>query len=93
MKCNRNKKIEDIMKNIMAPIDHLFDDHKHCDSSWCHKKAEEEGMMECEVVPSERKRKGYYRCKEKDKELYNSLCELYKPYITEERIEQKSMKT
>ena len=88
IKCNRNKNIEDIMKNIMAPLDHLFDDHKHCDSSWCHKKAEEDGTMECEVVPSERKRKGYYRCKENDKELYNSLYELYKPYIIEERIEQ-----
>ena len=53
IKCNRNKDIEDIMKNIVAPIDHLFDDHKHCDSSWCHKKAEEESTIECEVVPSE----------------------------------------
>ena len=88
IKCNRNKNIEDLMKNIMAPLDHLFDDHKHCDSTWCHKKAEEEGKIECGVGKSERKRKGYYRCKEKDKELYNSLCELYKPYITEERIEQ-----
>ena len=44
--------------------------------------------MKCEDVSSEQKKKGYYRCKEKVRELYNSLCELYKPYITEERIEQ-----
>ena len=43
----------------MVPIDLLFDDHKHCDSSWCHKKAEKKNKMECEVVTSERKKKGY----------------------------------
>ena len=91
MKCNREKSVEGILENIMAPLDHLFDDHKHCDGSWCHKRAEEETRMECKVATSERNRKGYYRCKVKDKELYESLCELYKPYITEEQINSVSM--
>ena len=72
----------------MAPIDHLFDDHGHCDSSWCHKKAIEEKKIKYKEVGSERSREGYYRCKVKDKELYESLCDLYEPYITEERIGQ-----
>ena len=88
MKCNREKSVEDIMENIMAPLDHLFDDHKHCDSSWCHKKAKEEKKMECKDSKSERFREGYYRCKVKDKEIYESSCELCKPYMTEEYIDQ-----
>ena len=39
------KILSEIMDNIMAPINHLFDDHKHCDSSWCHKKAIEENKI------------------------------------------------
>ena len=72
----------------MAPIDHLFDDHKYCDSTWCHKKAQEENKMNLEDMKSDRNRMGYYRCKVEDKELYEKLCELYKPYITKERIKQ-----
>ena len=76
------------MQNIMAPIDHLFDDHKYCDSTWCHKKAQEEKKINWNDGKSDRNRMGYYRCKVKDKELYEKLCVLYQPYITEERIEQ-----
>ena len=44
--------------------------------------------MNLEDMKSDRNRMGYYRCKVEDKELYEKLCELYKPYITKERIEQ-----
>ena len=88
IKSNRTKSLEDILQNIMAPIDHLFDDHKYCDSTWCHKKAQEENKINLEDMKSDCNRMGYYRCKVKDKELYEKLCELYKPYITEERIKQ-----
>ena len=88
IKCNRKKSLSEIMDNIMAPIDHLFDDHTHCESSWCHKKAMEENKIKSKEIGSERSREGYYRCKVKDKELYESLCDLYRPYITEERIGQ-----
>ena len=88
IKSNRTKSVEEILQNIMAPIDHLFDDHKYCDSTWCHKKAQEENKMNLEDMKSNCNRMGYYRCKVEDKELYEKLCELYKPYITKERIKQ-----
>ena len=88
IKCNRNKSVEGMMENIMAPLDHLFDDHRHCESSWCHKKAEEEKKTECKDGKSEQNRAGHYRCTIEDKELYETLCDLYKPYITKDRIEQ-----
>ena len=88
IKTNRKKSVKDIMEHIMAPLDHLFDDHKHCDSSWCHKKRREEDPKQCNEVGSERNKEGYYRNKKDDAELYAKLCELYQPYITEERITQ-----
>ena len=44
IKTNRQKSVEAIMDHIMVPLDHLFDDHKHCDSRWCHKKRREEDL-------------------------------------------------
>ena len=35
IKMNRKKSVEDIRKNIMASLDHMFDDHNLCDSNWC----------------------------------------------------------
>ena len=65
----------------MAPLDHLFDDHKHCDSRWCHKKRREDIPKQCNEVDSERNKKD-------DAELYAKLCELHALYITEDRITQ-----
>ena len=72
----------------MAPLDHLFDDHKHCDSRWCHKKRREADLEQYNEVGSERNKEGYYRYNTDDAELYAKLCELYEPSITEERITQ-----
>lgn len=34
---------EKIRKNVLAPVEHMFSNHEHCDSSWCYvKKAEDE---------------------------------------------------
>ena len=52
IKCNQDKSLSDIMKNVMAPLDHLFDDHKHCDSNWCYKKAQEEKVKGWEGMTS-----------------------------------------
>ena len=88
IKTNRHKSVEEIKEHIMAPLDHLFNDHQHCDSRWCHKKRNEEDSEKCNEVGSERNKEGYYRCKTEDGELYETLCELYGPYITTERITQ-----
>ena len=36
----------------------------------------------------QRFKNGYYRCKRKNSEVYEQICELYKPYITEEHLRQ-----
>ena len=48
----------------------------------------EENSNECNEKGSEQNTEGYYRCKVKERELYGSLCGLYSPYITKERITQ-----
>ena len=39
---NRTKPLLDFVKNAKAPIEHLFNDHTWCDSSWCWSKTIEE---------------------------------------------------
>ena len=50
------KNVEDIMDHSMAPLDHLFDNHKHCDSCWCHAKRIEENPKQCNEVWYEQKK-------------------------------------
>ena len=38
VKQNRGEGIDELMKNRMCPIDHLFDDHTNCNPTWCEKK-------------------------------------------------------
>lgn len=35
---NRSKSIEELQKNAMAPLKHLFDNHEFCQSTWSAKK-------------------------------------------------------
>ena len=34
------KTFEEMKKQANAPIEHLFDNHKFCDASWCYRKRE-----------------------------------------------------
>ena len=88
IKMNREKSVEDMMKNIMAPLDHMFDDHHLCDSKWCYKKRAEEDTMLSADEKSERMKLGYYRSKTEDLDMYNELKEKYAFYTTEEKITQ-----
>ena len=74
------------MEYIVAPIDHLSNDHKYCGSSWYHKGENEEEPDRCIKFESEKSKEGHQRFNKEDGELYLSLCELYEPYITEDRI-------
>ena len=85
IKQNRGKGISYLMKHAMAPLDHMFDDHSLCDSSWCHKKRREEGGTTC---PSERDNKGYYRCKKADAKLYDVMKQKYERYVSEQFLTQ-----
>ena len=35
---NRNKDFNTFVRNAVAPIEHMFNDHSFCDSSWCPSK-------------------------------------------------------
>ena len=38
VKQNCKKDIKWLMEHAMSPLDHLFDDHHLCDSTWCNNK-------------------------------------------------------
>ena len=83
---NSKKSVEDIKKNIMTPLDHIFDDHFMCDSKCCYKKRIEEYDIMSVDKYSERMKGGYYMCKVNDKELYKKLIKKCEFYTMEEKI-------
>jgi hypothetical protein len=42
LKQNRDKDIKWMLEHIMAPLEHLFNDHHLCNSNWCPVKRSEE---------------------------------------------------
>ena len=85
---NRKKNVEDIRKNIMVPLDHMFYDHHLCDSKWCYKKRLEEDEIISIDNNAERMKTGYCRIKKDDTELFEKLCNKYEFYNTLEKIAQ-----
>ena len=69
----------------MSLLDHMFDDHLLCSSSWCHKKRKLEGGV---TLPSERDAKGYYWLKVDDAELFEAMKGKYEKYISIEYLMQ-----
>ena len=47
-----------------------------------------EDMVKKEKVMLERNEKGYYRCRQRDKQLYDDMMQAYAPYITTEAMKQ-----
>ena len=47
IKQNRSKGLAWLVKHAMSPLDHMFDNHSLCHSSWCHKKRILEGGASC----------------------------------------------
>ena len=73
----------------MAPLDHLFDDHHLCDSTWCHKKKllDEENTIPAVDDHAERSKKTYYRSKIEDEPLYKAMQSKYDKYISKEYLQ------
>ena len=90
IKQNRRKGIAWLIEHAMAPLDHMFDDHSLCNSSWCHRKrkSDEEKEGATSASPSERDDKGYYRCKKADSILYKAMKKKYSKYITNDYLSQ-----
>ena len=62
-----------------AVLEHHFDNHEHC-GSWCPRKR----LSAAARAASDR----YYRCKEKDKELYVALSAIVSKYTTLSRLKE-----
>ena len=75
IKQNCKKPIEWLLEHAMAPLEHLFDDHHLCDSTWCHKKKllDEENTIPAVDDHAERSKKTYYRSKIEDEQLYKAM--------------------
>ena len=86
IKMNRKNSVKDIRNNIMAPLDHTFDDHNICVSKRCYKKCIEEDDMILVDRKAERIKIGHCRYKIKDNDLYDKLCKKYEFYTMEEKI-------
>jgi hypothetical protein len=75
---------EEWVERGQAVLEHHFENHVHCDSSWCHRKQRSSADLE-----TDRKKTGkYYRCKERDKNEYQLLKAVIDKYITMERLKE-----
>ena len=42
LKQNKSKSLEELMQNTENVIEHLFNDHRNCNKTWCYDKCAEE---------------------------------------------------
>ena len=77
IKINRKMSVDDIRKIIMAPLSHMFDDHRRGDSNWCCTTQIEEDDTISVDEKVERMKVGRYTYKVKEKELYEKLRKKY----------------
>ena len=83
LKQNRNKSLKDLMENAKSVLEHSYDCHVKCDSSWCYcKRAQEE---EKKYHPEEGHK---FYSKTKDSKLYLQLKGIIDSVDTEENMKQ-----
>jgi len=74
---------KEIQKRVSAPIEHIFNNHQHCQVEWCYaKKAQQENKI---YTPSETKP---FYCKKKDKILYEQLCQAVEKFQTKRNVKE-----
>ena len=82
LKQNRGEGLEKMIAMSQAPLEHMFDNHEHCDQQWCLKKrAAKEGKQYNDA-------EGEFRCKKAHKELYELLKRTLAQFQTEERLSE-----
>jgi hypothetical protein len=67
-----------------AVLEHHFEHHVHCDSSWRHRK----NMSLAELANDRGKKGKYYRCKERDSQEHELLKSIVDKYISIERLHE-----
>ena len=63
------------MSNAIAPVEHLFDEHSFCDSSWCYSKEIEESVHKI-ITESVETRVSFIIC-ENNKRNFAAITYLY----------------
>ena len=100
-KTNRDRTISEIKIASLAVIKHLFDNHEYCNSRWCRPKIilEIKERIRVSNDEDEIKRENdklnviqrtvqlFYRCKVKDKVLYQQMRDAHQPFINVERLQ------
>ena len=75
------KNEEEIKRKVLAPVEHLFNDHQYCDHSWCYVlKAQKENKP---YVPDEKKP---LFNKQTDEKMYSQLKESVARFQTEQNV-------
>ena len=102
IKTNRNSTISEIKIASLAVIEHLFDSHDYCNSRWCRPKRilelrekiivskdKDDNIKDnAKLIEMQRTVQSFYRCKVKDKVLYQQMRDAYEPFTKEERLRE-----
>ena len=82
LKQKRCSTLEEMRNASKAPLNHLFDDHQHCDISWClAKQAKEKGW-------SYVSKDGPFLNKKQNMETYLELKKICDQFSTDEKLKQ-----
>ena len=77
------KENEKIKVKVLAPIEHLFNDHTYCNEQWCYIiKAHKEGK------PYELEENRPLFSKEKDLKMYQHLTEVVTRFQTDKNVRE-----
>jgi hypothetical protein len=76
IRTNVQKTFDEFKTAMNAVLEHHFDCHEYCDAEWCAHLREDDG------------KKRYYRCKKKNKKLYEQLRTVTEKFFTDERLKE-----
>ena len=102
IKTNRDRTTLKIKIASLAVIEHLFDSNVYCNSRWCRPKRiielrekirvskdEDDIIKDNEKLTAiQRTVHSFYRCKVKDKVIYQQMKDAYQPFTNEERLQE-----
>ena len=82
IKFNHMNEISEIVTASKSVVEHLFNEHMYCDEKWSKPKKETNSKEKEEDSQS------FYRCKQKDKKLYEQIWKAYAPFTTPKRLQE-----
>ena len=82
IKSNRMNEISEIVTASKVAVEHFFNGHMYCDEKLCRPK------KEMHLKEKEECSQSFYRCKKKDKKLYEQIWKVYAPFTTPKRLQE-----